>query len=136
MRLIDPWLMDLGVQSPEAAHIAAFIGRAQFRTGRRLGHAMNIGGIAERVRIERHALLGRMSHEPIFCMRCGCGAQLSAWVQDDVLFEGSGETVAVDSLNERQLVAVAFRLPCQGTRITKVAGAMLAGWLDNSGVKP
>lgn len=136
MLVIDPWLLDLGVQSPEAAHIAAFIGRAQFRASRRLHHIMNIGGEAERSRIASAARLGKMSHEPVYCMRCGAGAMLSAWVQDDVLTEGGEYPPDITTLNPRQHMAVAFRLPCEGTRVSMALGAHLKRWLDAQGVRP
>lgn len=136
MLIIDPWVMDLGVQNEQAALIAAFIGRAQFRTHRRLGHVMNLGGDAERKRIEEWARLGKMCHEPVFCLRCGAGAGLDAWVRNDVLEQEWDELPNVGTLNAVQHMAVAFRYPCEGTRVARVAGAMLKGWLDNKGVKP
>lgn len=136
MLIIDPWLMDLGVQGPEQAHIAAYVGRAQFRVHRRLGHVMNLGGELERFRIEQQARYGKIAREAVYCLRCGAGATLDTWVRDDVLSESGEPALNIGSLNDIQLTAVAFRLPCQGTRVAKVAGDMLKGWLDARGVLP
>lgn len=136
MLVIDPWLLDLGVMGGHAGHVAAVIGRCQFRTSRRLGHVMNLGGESERRRITEWAVLGKVAHEPVYCLRCGAGAALDSWVQSDALAEAGEPLPGLDKLTNVQMVAVAFRVNCEGARIVKTAVEYLRRYLDKRGVNP
>lgn len=136
MLIIDPWLLDLGTQGKEQAYVAALIGRCQFRVSKRLGHLINLGGAAERMRITEAARAGRVTREAVFCLRCGAGALLDSWVSDDILAEAGGVYEIPEGMTPLQMTAVAYRVPCEGTRVMRVAGAMLKKYLDDRGVNP
>jgi hypothetical protein len=114
MIICDEWLLDLGVESPQARMVARLCLEVQISAFRERQHVLALNDTLTRENIKRAAARGMIPHTIVRCMRCGAQAWFLDWVASADLLLSALDRGAIPYKRQAQTGDLDFLYRCNG----------------------